>query len=398
MEYNQFTDIYTDVNRILNEEYKMVLELLDDCLFVFDTNVLLLPYTDRGKVVSETKAIFEKLCCEDKAYFPAQVIKEFAKNRFDKLKEIIKEIGDYKSQISIKEIPDKRRVLCELVQYNEIKEEYEKLKNEMDNYKRKVEDLENILRDNFFEDPITQIYKDFIKPNMIRDIAKNIKELKEESKSRYQYKIPPGYKDGSKDDKGIGDYVIWQEILELGKEKNKNVVFVTGEEKTDWCIRASGNVFYPRFELCYEFKKITGFDFGIIQFGQLYNYLFEQEKEKEKSEDKRNTITGWQLDEKDWYYNNKGGEHELNSWKKSGDSWFYLNQDGYIARDELIQEGNNYKYVDATGKMVQNSFCTVEGNKMYFGHNGNAVLNGELVINSSKYCFENGIVIREETE
>jgi hypothetical protein len=41
---------------------------------------------------------------------------------------------------------------------------------------------------------------------------------------RTDNQVPPGYKDASKDDKGIGDFLIWKSILDLGKKKNRDLV------------------------------------------------------------------------------------------------------------------------------------------------------------------------------
>ena len=61
-----------------------------------------------------------------------------------------------------------------------------------------------------------------------------------EKSRRYRDKVPPGYKDASKDDGGIGDFLIWKTLLQLGSKEKKDFVFVTGEQKPDWFNQASG--------------------------------------------------------------------------------------------------------------------------------------------------------------
>ncbi|MBK9687114.1 MAG: hypothetical protein IPO65_04925 [Saprospiraceae bacterium] len=59
-------------------------------------------------------------------------------------------------------------------------------------------------------------------------------------------------------DKGIGDLLIWYTILEIGKKNNRDVVFVSGEEKTDWYHRSENQPLYSRFELVSEFFRESG--------------------------------------------------------------------------------------------------------------------------------------------
>jgi hypothetical protein len=66
---------------------------------------------------------------------------------------------------------------------------------------------------------------------------------------RYANEIPPGYQDSAKPDNGIGDLLIWFQIIEVGKSLNKNVIFVTGETKSDWCVRANKQGIFTRYEL-----------------------------------------------------------------------------------------------------------------------------------------------------
>ena len=63
-------------------------------------------------------------------------------------------------------------------------------------------------------------------PNIDRD------EVLEEMTRRYKQAIPPGYKDASKPDGGIGDFLIWKTILNLGEKNNwKNLLDPKIEKK-----------------------------------------------------------------------------------------------------------------------------------------------------------------------
>lgn len=81
---------------------------------------------------------------------------------------------------------------------------------------------------------------------------------KAEWQARYDKKTPPGYKDAGKNDNQFGDLIIWNEILDIAKKDNKNIVFVSNDLKEDWLLRLAGKTWGPRIELLEEFDNYTG--------------------------------------------------------------------------------------------------------------------------------------------
>ncbi|NNU78124.1 PIN-like domain-containing protein [Clostridium estertheticum] len=69
-------------------------------------------------------------------------------------------------------------------------------------------------------------------------------DIYEEGEKRYKYKMPPGFTDINKPDKGeeysdfvmrkYGDLIIWKEILRKIKDKDMNLIFIENEVKEDW--------------------------------------------------------------------------------------------------------------------------------------------------------------------
>jgi hypothetical protein len=101
--------------------------------------------------------------------------------------------------------------------------------------------------------------------------------------------VPPGYKDASKDDGGIGDFLIWKTLLLLGEREKKDMVFVTGKQKPDWFNQASGAPTFPRYELIDEFRRASaGKGFGLMTLHQLLVEMHvsdELVKDIQKAED-----------------------------------------------------------------------------------------------------------------
>ena len=93
-------------------------------------------------------------------------------------------------------------------------------------------------------------------------------ELQADLSRRTRLKLPPGYKDASKPDGGIGDVITWHSILRLGKTHRKNVLFVSNDEKPDWQVRTSNTNLSARPELREEFRLGTGQHFGILTYSK----------------------------------------------------------------------------------------------------------------------------------
>jgi hypothetical protein len=112
-----------------------------------------------------------------------------------------------------------------------------------------------------------------------------------EGKLRYELSIPPGYKDAdSKKKRGdrhvYADYIIWRQIIDFTKTKNKHIVLVTDDRKDDWWSKSNGDSTRPREELISEFYNLTGIRILIYNSDSFLKYAKERKlvvKIKEKS-------------------------------------------------------------------------------------------------------------------
>jgi DNA-directed RNA polymerase subunit RPC12/RpoP len=98
-----------------------------------------------------------------------------------------------------------------------------------------------------------------------------IMEIVTEGKLRYEFEIPPGYKD-LKEKEGtqiFGDLIIWKQILSYSKEINKSVIFICNDLKIDWCYKDSRNrIESPRLELIKEFNDNNEKEFWMYDQSQ----------------------------------------------------------------------------------------------------------------------------------
>lgn len=83
--------------------------------------------------------------------------------------------------------------------------------------------------------------------------------LHAQANERLKTKTPPGYADEK--EKGIpgayGDYIGWSQLMEISKERKRDIILVTDDSKEDWWQFEGSRTIAPRPELLAEFRKAT---------------------------------------------------------------------------------------------------------------------------------------------
>ena len=78
-------------------------------------------------------------------------------------------------------------------------------------------------------------------------------------------------------------------ILDVARSQKKDVVFVSGDQKPDWCVKVNNTTLYPRYELINEFCLASdGKSFHIVKFSdflELFGAKAEVIEEIRKEED-----------------------------------------------------------------------------------------------------------------
>ncbi|XHR93862.1 PIN domain-containing protein [Mucilaginibacter sp. UC70_90] len=274
--------VYPDAKSIFSATIRSISDIKDECLFIIDTNALLLPYYASSQDLVQIKEILMTLITGKRLYIPGQVAREFAANRPDRIKEVFQVLNQ---QINvIKEFKNLRYPLLNgTSEYNELTE-LEKDFNESTRkfrevYKKKLSQVLGKIKDWTWNDPVSMIYKELFTSEVIFDYEFDREFVKKELQRRYTHKLPPGYKDQAKADEGIGDLLIWYSILELGKKFKKHVIFISGEEKSDWLYKSEGQILYPRFELISEYMTASeGQSFHLIKFSEFLELMAGEKK------------------------------------------------------------------------------------------------------------------------
>lgn len=247
-------------------------------IFVFDANILLTLYRCEEDTRNRFFEIWEKI--KDKCWFPHQVCLEYQRNR-------LKAVSD--SRAALGKIPNKiTNSITELKSaifgndFNSTISRYSNLRGELNELFNSLERTANDFKETHIEPRRTNI--DFInKHDVIRDKIDELTDgrigpapadqnaidaLNKSGKTRYQYKIGPGYDDeraktnnfyaynGLNYDAQYGDYYVWSQVLDhVGSNPQRSVVYVTNDAKSDFFYKIDGQTRGPNESLITEMKK-----------------------------------------------------------------------------------------------------------------------------------------------
>ncbi|WP_166820084.1 PIN-like domain-containing protein [Thalassoroseus pseudoceratinae] len=292
-------DVYPDAASLISFQPKSVDELAKTGLVVPDTNVLLLLFKTDARSINEVSKVFKSLAVEKRLYLPGQVAREFVTHRGDHLLAPLQAFERAQSDWGKAVIP-RYPFLEGQQEYDECHELCDKLKEQVKLVRKKLGQIKRVISNYSWDDPVSNLYRECFPVESVIDPAGatdfDREKTYQEVVRRSELKIPPGYKDAGKDDGGIGDYLIWLTLIQLGKEEHKSVLFISGDEKADWMERTGKQGIFPRSELIDEFRRESnGETFHMVQLSallDLYGVDEEvvegiQELEEAASEQKR---------------------------------------------------------------------------------------------------------------
>lgn len=269
--------IFPNAKDIFTVSGRPTSEIKNDCLFVFDTNSLILPYTTSSESLDEIKKVYTKIIKEKRLFIPGQVAREFARIRPEKIKEVFQQLTKSRNSIPVLGI-GKYPLLDGIKEYDELFAKEKEINSLVKDYAKQLGKVIEHVKEWSWNDPVSQLYKSLFNDEVIYDIELDEEKIKEQLDYRYENKIPPGYEDKNKEDGGIGDLLIWFTILELAERHKKDIVFVSGDEKKDWFYQVDKQSLYPKFELITEFRsKAPDKSFSIIKLSELL-ILFDANK------------------------------------------------------------------------------------------------------------------------
>lgn len=285
-------DIFPDANTIFTFSLNTVSKIKNDCIVVVDTNALLVPYTISKSSLDTIKDTYERLIDNKQLVIPGHVAREFAINRAEKIKELYHQLSSSRSK-QPRLLPGYYPLLASLYEYNEVINIEKQINELLRQYRKSIEQILQHIRTWSWDDPVSNIYSQLFKDDVICDPDFNQDIVNSDFKWRNENNIPPGYKDGGKFKNSIGDLLIWHTILHIGQERKKSVIFVSGDEKADWWYHSDTDNLFPRYELVDEYRrKSGGYSFQIVKFSTFLDIYGASPKavEEVRNEELKNIV------------------------------------------------------------------------------------------------------------
>lgn len=269
--FQSVADIFAPKRPLLASDTSIIIAL--------DTNVLLLPYQTGKQNLEAIARALDTFAAEERIFVPARVIREFARHRETKFSEMVNALNIAKSKAG--ESDPLPSILNGVPGFEDLSKEHSDLRTTKSAYAKSLGKMIEAIKAWRGDDPVTQIYRRvFIKERIFEhDSTLTHEEILKNWRQRLSARIPPGYKDSGKDDEGIGDYLVWLGVLEIGKKHKKDMIFITGDGKSDWAIRSDNKPLYPRPELLAEYGQASGGKH--IRFASLHEVLEEMEASQE---------------------------------------------------------------------------------------------------------------------
>lgn len=234
------------------------------CFFVFDSNVFLNLYRYSEKSRGELFSLIDSM--GDRLWVPYRVADEFLRNRLQVIYEQVEKYEDASS--SIEQVLEKLRKesdhpFVDTEELRSFSDASEKLVNSLNRQSQ-------YFKERYRKDDVLQHLIDIVSGSVgDPKCDDDLRDLVSKGNERLERKIPPGYKDCNKSDSSgwyrdinrLGDYLIWEEVIEEASRRCAPLVFVTDDFKEDWWLIFKGEKISSRPELEAEFQERVGEEF-----------------------------------------------------------------------------------------------------------------------------------------
>lgn len=251
-------------------------DLWNNCLFVFDTNVLLNLYRYSSLTFLELKEAFDNY--QNRIWIPNQVAVEFFRNRLNVINEQRRsyiEPTKYLNKLQENFKSKKGHPFISqdlLLQFNEISERVIREFTEQDKLLGEYINNDTILN-TIFELFDSRTGKSYSSEELIK--------LYSEAKNRYALNIPPGYRDINKPEpERYSDFIIWKQLIDKASVDKISIILISDDEKEDWIEINSNQKLGPRPQLIKEFRESTGQSFYIYPAFQFLKLAYEDRNKK----------------------------------------------------------------------------------------------------------------------
>ena len=210
-----------------------------DCAIFIDTNILSQLYRLNDKARQDFYKWVES--CGDRFHIPTWVIHEYSDKIYNgNIKDYLSELSKIKTYTKeFGNITDfvKGYVGESLLRGSAYQDKTEELKKDIDDIASTLERISKAITNNLTEHQNTvheEIVKKLESKVLSSDIFSAVSNAGNIFSQRSHNRIPPGYKDSTKEENSAGDYIIWTEILQFCKNNGvTKAILITRDMKTD---------------------------------------------------------------------------------------------------------------------------------------------------------------------
>lgn len=247
---DKFSGYYTPTKKEFSK-------LWAECIFIFDTNTLLNLYRYTEETYESFLNVLKAL--SDRIWIPYKVADEFQKNRVSCISDqeaaytsMVKAYNKVSNDFAAQLNKYKQHKMINIKDYKKRLENF--TSKEISKIKKVQKKHPNYIKNDIVLDAVSKMFKSKVGEKYNKNY---LDDLYDKGKVRYDKKVPPGYMDVDKSDsyRTYGDLIIWYDIIQKAKTKEKPVIFVTSDNKEDWWFEHAGEVLGPRPELIQEFKQ-----------------------------------------------------------------------------------------------------------------------------------------------
>lgn len=259
-------------------------EFWKNCVFVFDTNVLLDMFRLSPKSAERLLSIMERQ--KKRVWLPYQIAEEYHSNLNSVIAKQAKQCADLKKDL-LKLTGALKNKRCQSF-LSDLDPKITEALSDLENHLETTEtQITQSLHHNEIKDCIAKIFDQKIGSKTSID---EYNRRCNDAKGRYQDKIPPGFCDQKekKEPECYGDYQIWCDLIEYANTHQRDILLVSGDTKEDWICKVSGQYVGPLPALRQEFREKTNgrayYSYTLDKFIEEYSSRFEKTKESPENE------------------------------------------------------------------------------------------------------------------
>lgn len=211
----------------------------DSCAIFIDTNILSQLYRLNDNARKDFYNWVES--CGDRFHIPTWVIHEYSDKIYSgNIKDYLSELSKIKSYTKeFANIADfvKGYIGESLLRGSAYQDKTEDLKKDIDYIASTLDRISKAINNNLTEHQ-NKVHEEIVKQLeskvLSSDIFSVVNNVGDRFNQRSHNRIPPGYKDSTKEENSAGDYIIWTEILQFCKDNEiKKAILITRDMKTD---------------------------------------------------------------------------------------------------------------------------------------------------------------------